>query len=251
MKINEEKFCGDANILPKTIAFQPKSKPWDSASLIGHLKRSDILQNDTNIEDLRKLFWKDLCSEYDAENFCKYLENSHINLSDDFKSFEFVWRRDEFNHYLGFRHIYSICFGVSKEEISNKVIKRSVDFEPILGLLEDEFKICLLLAYDEIATTKAYSTDFDKYKTLGHKNFLTWIKRVTRDESYHFHNCMQLIGKNHRNRISELPRLVDKFIEWDLGENAYKGTFVLDHDSEYFSKSFLIDCGNVIKNYFA
>lgn len=51
--------------------------------------------------EMKDGLWNDLCSEYDAENFCNYLKTSGIKLSSDFKSFEYVWRRDELNHYLG------------------------------------------------------------------------------------------------------------------------------------------------------
>lgn len=61
---------------------------------------------------------------------------------------------------------------------------------------------------------------------------------------------MELIGKNFKNRISEIPKLVDHFIDWDLNGGAYRGTFVLDHDGPYFTKEVLTVCGDTMKNYF-
>lgn len=240
-------FCGSADCYPST-SFVPKSVPWNSAALIGHLDRSKIVLPDSVLASHNDTLWDAMCAEYDAENFCNYLKTEGFNLSPEFKAFEYVWRRDEHNHYLGFRHIYSILYGGTGEELVSKIRLRVVDFAPIREMLEDEFMLCLLLAYDEIATTKSYALDYGFYKSLGHGNFLKWIKLVTRDEAYHFNNCMELIGRNHYHRASEIPGLVDKFIEWDLNRNEYQGTFVLDHMT--YGEDFLVSCGTIMKQYF-
>ena len=246
----QELFCGSRDIYPNNSDFKPRSQPWDSDSLVGQLTRNDVTLPESDIMNFKPNLWNDLCSEYDAENFCNYLKDKKYKLSNDFKAFEFVWRRDEFNHYLGFRHIYSIFYEKPEQEILSELNSRLIDFEPISNMLEDEFQICLLIAYDEIATTKSYSQDYDFYNLFEHKNFLKWIKKVARDEAYHFNNCMELIGKNHYHRVSEIPNLVDKFIEWDLNGGEYNGTFVLDHEGHYFTEDFLSGCGKIMKNYF-
>jgi hypothetical protein len=246
MPINDL-FCGSADSYPIT-TFTPKSLPWDSNLLIGNLFRKDVELTDKVLENLKTTFWDNLCSEFDADNFCIFLKEEEFALSDDFKAFEYVWRRDEYNHYLGFRHFYSILYDIPVHDIIAKLNERVVDFNPIKNLLEDEFRICLLLAYDEIATTKSYALDYDFYNSLGHQNFLKWIKLVTRDEAYHFNNCMELIGKNHYHRISEIPKLVDQYIEWDINRTVYQGTFVLDHAN--YSEGFLISSGTIMKKYF-
>lgn len=243
----DELFCGSTDSYPLS-TFTPKSIPWSSLALIGELGRQDIVLSDHIIAEHKSTFWDNLCSEYDAENFCLFLQIGSFILSSEFKAFEFVWRRDEFNHHLGFRHIYSILYDVPVKDIAKKLEQRQVDFAPIQNLLEDEFKICLLLAYDEIATTKSYALDYEFYKSFGNDNFHSWIKLVTRDEAYHFNNCMEIIGKNFYNRIGEIPALVDDFIRWDLSRNEYKGTFVLDHDN--YSEDFLKSSGQIIKQYF-
>lgn len=243
----EELFCGSSDSYPIS-EFIPKSQPWSSDSLIGHINKSTIKPTEDYILRFKNAFWDNLCSEYDAENFCLFLEKEKISLSPEFKAFEFVWRRDEYNHYLGFRHIYSTLYGGSLQTIDSKLVQRPVDFTPIMPMLGDEFKICLMLAYDEIATTKSYAADYDFYESFGPKELLKWIKLVTRDEAYHFNNCMELIGKNHYERVSEIPRLVDQFIEWDLARNEYLGTFVLDHFN--YSPDFLQSCAKIMKKYF-
>lgn len=247
----EHLFCGSTDIYPTDTQFQPKSIPWSSYELIGQIQKDEIYLDPTIIAEVKDGLWNDLCSEYDAENFCNYLKNANIKLSNDFKAFEHVWRRDEFNHYLGFRRIYSLLYDIPEDYLIKEVERRPVNFEPIQFMLEDEFKICLLIAYDEIATTKNYASEYEFYNSFGPSNLLRWIKNVTRDEAYHFNNSMELIGKNFRNRIPEIPELVDHFIDWDLHGEAYHGTFVLDHDGPYFTSEVLNMCGNTIKNYFS
>ena len=243
----EELFCGSSGSYPIS-QFIPKSRPWSSLNLIGHIGKNAIELQTETIKQFQQTFWDNLCSEYDAENFCLFLEKYDVQLSPEFKAFEFVWRRDEYNHYLGFRHIYSIFYGMSLEAIDSDLKQRPVNFRPILSMLGDEFKICLLLAYDEIATTKSYAADYDFYESFGPEGFLKWIKLVTRDEAYHFNNCMELIGKNFYHRIAEIPNLIDQFVKWDLARNEYIGTFVLDHEN--YSADFLQSCANIMKRYF-
>src|ERR1044072_5668252 len=113
-------FCGSADIYPTDTDFRPKSIPWSTRELIGHFTRKDILLDSETITEIKDGLWNDVCSEYDAENFCNYLKNSNISLTSDFKSFEFVWRRDEFNHYEGFRYIYSLLYDVPEDELAQQ-----------------------------------------------------------------------------------------------------------------------------------
>lgn len=199
MKENfDDLFCGSTDVYPTNTQFQPKSISWSSADLIGQFQKNDIVLDSKTIAEMKEGLWNDLCSEYDAENFCNYLKGSGVKLSNDFKSFEYVWRRDEFNHYLGFKQIYSLLYDVTEDDIVKEMKRRPVNFEPIKPMLQDEFKICLLIAYDEIATTKNYASEYEFYTSFGPANFLRWVKNVTRDEAYHFNNCMELIGKNFK-----------------------------------------------------
>ncbi|HLA58245.1 MAG TPA: hypothetical protein VK622_05775 [Puia sp.] len=243
----DEFFCGSSDGYPIT-QFTPKSHPWSSDKLIGHININNITLSTETISQFQNVFWDYLCSEYDADNFCLFLDTYNGYLSSDFKAFEYVWRRDEYNHYLGFRHIYSTFYRLPYHEIDAKLKQRHVDFNPILPMLSDEFKICLMLAYDEIATTKSYAADYSFYESFGPKELLKWIKLVTRDEAYHFNNCMELIRKNHFHRIAEIPDLVDQFVNWDLDRNEYVGTFILDHNN--YGIDFLQSCANIMKRYF-
>lgn len=226
--------------------FKPKSRNWDSMDMLGKITREDLSINESEIADLEHLFWNDICSEYDADNFSNFLRDCGLKLSPEFEAFEAIWHRDEWNHYVGFRQIYSLLYEKPCEVIHEAVAKQEVDFSSIIEFLEDEFTVCLVLAYDEIATTRAYRMDFELYKSFGPQSMADWIKYVARDEAFHFSNILNVIRLRHTERLSEVPELVKKMIDYDLANHDYKGTFVLDHKGYYFSPDFLYDCGKTI-----
>ena len=171
-------------------------------------------------------------------------------MTSEFDVFERAWRSDEWNHYQGFLTIYAILYNQPEDEVVKLLRQREPNFVPVSRFLDDEFKTCVVMAYDEIATTRAYAMDYGLYDSFGDPRFNQWIKSVTRDEALHFYNCMQVIGLRHRNRIPEITSLISELIDWDLGGNSYSGTFVLDHEGYYFTPEFLQKCGKLITGYF-
>jgi hypothetical protein len=143
-----------------------------------------------------------------------------------------------------------MLYGRPEESIAKELEVQPINFGPILEFMSDEFSICLLVAYDEIVTTKSYSADYDKYRSFGHAAFLQWIKLVTRDEAYHYHNAMEVIRLRHRTRIPEIRTMIEGILEVDLSQKEYQGTFVLDHTGPDFSSEFLVGCAKLIKDYF-
>ncbi len=242
-------FCGSDDQYPAT-SYVPKSIPWSSAQVLAGLDRSQVALSTADLGEFKDVLWNDLRSEYDAENFCDYLKRQDAGFSAEFKAFEHVWRRDEFNHYVGFRMLYCMLYDEDEALVEARLRSVPADFKPISHLLADEFVTTLLLAYDEIATTKSYAADHAFYKSWGPDAFHRWIKLVTRDESYHFNNLMRLVEAKHPERIPEIPEHVERFIEWDLNGSEYRGTFVLDHDGHYFNEEFLRDCGNAMNHFF-
>ena len=189
-----------------------------------------------------------MLTEYDAKNLAGYLTTREIEFSPGFLSFKRAWSRDEWNHYLGFRQIYSMLYDEPEDKIAERLEMESGNFEPIAKFLDDEFKVCLVLAYDEIATFKSYLAEFPFYTALEMRVF-HWFQRVTRDELNHFLNCMEIIRCNHSARISEIASTIDLFIEWDIARHPYVRTFVLDH--YWYSRGFLEHCGELINGYFS
>lgn len=233
----------------KLCIFRPRTAAWDSLEVLGKITPEQIVRphHDATLEPM---LWNDVCSEYDAENLCRFLEPREHTFTPEFRQLEKAWRRDEWNHYIGFRRIFSLLFGMKEEDIEQKLVARPIDFKPILHFLEDEFTTCLLLAYDEIVTTNAYFSDFDLYRSFGHPGLLSWIRAVARDEAYHFQNCLDIIALRYAKRIPEIPNLVRHFLEWDMKEGEYQATFVLDHEGELFTPEFLHRCATKILCYF-
>jgi hypothetical protein len=229
--------------------FSPKFKHWLYQDILTGLTKKG-LHITNNLHELKRIIWHDLCAEYDSQNLYQYLQKSGLKFTDDFQLFLKYWQSDEWNHFQGFYHIYSLLSDQSSAEIEHQLNNRKVDFSPISKFLEDEFKICLLFAYDEIATTKSYSMDFDLYKSLGSPQLYQFLKLVTRDEAYHFGNILQVISRNHGHRIPEIKTHLQKLIDWDINEGFYQGTFVLSHeDKNYFTQAFLQSCAENIGDF--
>lgn len=226
--------------------YESKSRPWDALELLSSIKEVSISISQKMREDFEPILWNDVCSEYDAEHFCIMLEQSRLKFSDEFISFEKVWRRDEYNHYLGCRRIYHLLYGENEESITERLKRRQTDFSGMMEFLSDEFNLCLLLAYDELATTRAYHEDVPFYKSLGPKAFHDWIKLVIADEARHYLNSVRVAQVRHRDRLSESQDILLRILEMDLNAHEYKATFVLDHTEPPFTPEMLSDCVNTI-----
>jgi hypothetical protein len=188
-----------------------------------------------------------MLTEYDARNLREYLDAAEIDFSSDFLAFKRSWSRDEWNHYLGFRRIYATLYHESEDEIAKQLEVDHGDFDVIAEYLQDEFQICLLLAYDEIATAKSYLSEFPFYRSFGDQRVFRWFQRVTVDEINHCRNCMEILIARHPQRLAQIPENLDRFIEWDTRKSPYGRTFVLDH--YWYSPSFLDHCRRVIAGY--
>ena len=86
------------------------------------------------------------------------------------------------------------------------------------------------------------------YKAFG-MQFFKWIQLVTRDEAFHFHNCLEIVKLRYPDRIREVPKVIERLMEWDLHGGTYQGTFVLDHEGKYFTEDFLLGCAGRINAY--
>jgi hypothetical protein len=228
------------------LLYESKSRPWSALELLLPVVPEAINLSQQAKEQLEAFFWKDLASEYDAENFCVMLEESGLTFSDEFISFEKVWRRDEYNHYLGFRRIYSLFYGEDEEAITERLKRRKPDFKDMEEFITDEFKLCLILAYDEIVTTRAYGEDVPFYKSLGPDAFNAWIKNVRADEAVHYLNCIRVAQVRHRDRLPEAKELLQRILEIDLNMKEYHATFVLDHKGAPFTPEMLRECADTI-----
>lgn len=229
--------------------FSPRSRHWNSLDLLNGLDRNNILLTDEELHKHIDLMEYDMYTEYDAQNFSLYLEDLESkgrSFSPEFKSFAKAWQQDEWNHYIGYRRLYSICTGKSEDILHQEVLNRKADFSPIEVFLKDEFLMCLVMVYDEIFTTRSCQMDYEAFNSFGHPNFLTWIKSVAQDEASHFLNIIDVLRKQHTHRFSEVSNILETLIERDLECKAYTGTFLLDHDGDRFTPELLRDCKKLI-----
>lgn len=223
------------------VAF-PRSRAWESADLLRGLSPGDVGVRGDALSAPRQLFEFDMYTEYDSEHFCQYLERRQqagAQFSPEFLAFERVWRRDERNHYLGYRRLLAICGGPSEEVSHERMLARSANFAPIEQYLEDEFMICIVLAYDELVTANSCRMDFGLFAAFGDPRFLRWIRLVARDEAYHFLNILDVVRLRHAHRIRQVPGLLARLRQYDGGGNPYMSTFVMDHDPGRFSPMLL------------
>jgi hypothetical protein len=119
---------------------------------------------------------------------------------------------------------------------------READFSPLESYLVDEFSVCVVIAYDEVSTTKAYKMDFNLYRSLGIPNLYSWIKQVTGDEARHFFNIVKVLKLNYPERLDEVPDPVERLIEHEHNGSDYRGTFVMNREGDYYTTDFLEDC---------
>jgi hypothetical protein len=173
--------------------------------------------------------WDEICSEFDARRLAEHIRAARLPLSDAFRRFEDSWLRDEDQHYVGFRRLYSTLYHVPPDEVAARVEARPSTFAALTPFLVDEFHLCVLLAYDEIVTAKAYASDFDMYDALGDRQLSAWIRQVCRDETNHFCGVVGLIKRLHGDRLAGVSVALDELIRFNAGSSPYSGSFVLDH----------------------
>ncbi|BBD70856.1 hypothetical protein NIES4072_72700 [Nostoc commune NIES-4072] len=121
--------------------------------MLSGITRSNLTINEQKILVLEELFWNDICSEYDADNLSKFLNNSDLNFSPEFKVFEKVWRRDERNHYVesapvrlaAVRLSAQVCLGTPVSKHQNSFLARQyfsfADFAPLPTVLSVQLKM--------------------------------------------------------------------------------------------------------------
>jgi hypothetical protein len=227
--------------------FAPKCGDWEAGDFFLGLSREDVALDDAELEKHREFFWIDLCAEYDALHLHRHLRDRGDDYSPEFLAFEEAWYRDEMNHYRGFRALYALLYGEDEASLEARVARREPDFGPLQSFFGDEFRLAALFAYDELATTRAYHVDYALYRRLGHPRFMTFIRRLVRDESFHYQNAVAVMRRLHRDRLGELPEHIDDFVAFDLGGHAYRATFLFDHEWEGIGDDFFAENGEILK----
>jgi hypothetical protein len=219
-------------------SFNLKSISWDGAALLSGqehlLVQSQLCDALTRkiwtFPSFRELLWHELCSEHDSVYFYQFAHQSRINFSPEYQMFEKAWLEDEWRHHTGFKFLYTHFFDQTPDAIHTLMNQRNQNFSDLAELVTDEFSVCVLLAYDEAVTAKAYSMDYPIYDSLNNRNLSKWIRLVARDEVYHCRNLVELIRRFHNRRLGELAATLDRIVDRDRTRNGYGATFVLDHE---------------------
>jgi len=175
------------------------------------------------------------------------LRAQHSPLSPDFTAVLEAWIADERNHAEGFARLYELVYDADETVIAERLSRRVSDFMPIARWMTDEAGLCLLFAFDEIATFRSYVADYQFYDAFGRPELSEWIRRVARDEGLHFTNFVGLVRRNPSATPETCRRVVDEILEFDRSGRAYGATFVLDHKGPQFTEAFLEDCAATLK----
>jgi hypothetical protein len=238
-------FCGKHIEAPE-IALAILGDNWESTSMLSQLSPNDICRELATEPGFKRILRNDTAAEYDAENLCRYLEErsltGDLSLTPAFKKFEKSWRRDEMNHAFGFAMLESLLFDISVDDIFRELRLGVPNFKVLAdqGFFDDEFSTSVVIAYDEISTTRSYAEDYRmRYPKFKNGILLDWIKQVAIDERRHFTNIVNVIKTEHANRIPEIPELLSRILKWENSEHEYGRTFVLDHTGEQFTPNFI------------
>lgn len=205
-----------------------------------------VLENFTfpnvHLSDAKRLEWKDvlfdsIITEYDARRLYWHLKTEYPTYFSTLTDVLNPWLRDEIDHAYGFCLIYSSYTGIPLDQVVLEAEIRQPDFNTISPIIEDPFKLLVLLAYDEIITTHVYHRSIIKYDQLNCDKLSTWIRKAKKDEAAHFFSFVQKAKDLFPDRADETPSILEEIFSIDFGKQTYSGTFVLDHNTPDFPLS--------------
>jgi hypothetical protein len=225
---------------------------WNSEDILRDMNPTLVMSNDATVGFKHELL-NNVFAEYDSINLSNYLKEKAC-FSPEFYEFENNWLKDEKNHFRGLKKIYSRIFSVDERDIDDNASKRESDFSTLEEILEDEFSLCVCLAFDELASTRGYAADFDLYDSFGCPAISKWIRLAAKDEMLHSLNAIRILNSNHAHKIDKAPIVLRRILELENGTTGeYKATFLLDHESDPgnnpFNHGFLSKCASDVCKY--
>ncbi len=214
--------------------------PWNEfdASVEKHATRLDPQVR----KQLEAVLYLDMTSEYDARHYSAYVHSLDLEFTPAFLEMEREWAVDEELHFEGFRRVHEHGFGWGTERFE-ELEARTPDFAPLAHLFADEFHICCLGAYDELATVRAYRANLPLYDRLG-PEFGRFLRRVVADEGRHFARFLRVLRQEHAHRAGEGASVLAKLRAADA--IPYAQTFVLDHDDEVWTEAMFEEAAAVL-----
>ncbi len=235
------------NNLEAINAFVPRVVKWSSVDLLKEINSQHVTATPELRNRIKHDLWGDMCAENDAENLWKHLTSLDIDFTSSFKAVLKDWREDERNHYIGLRQICSSVYHIAEEIIEKEMHERQPDFTHLQPFLEDEFKICVVLAYDELVSARGYNMFFEDFKQLGPRPFAQWVKWAARDEALHYQNFLDVIKLHHYSHLNKTEEVINEIYDYENQKDyVYNATFLLDHTEETFTRDFLNECGKTV-----
>ncbi len=223
--------------------WSPRAQDWDAAAYLCGLSRADLCLGGEDLSKLEEFLWFDLCAEYDSRHLHALLQQLPISFTDDFRCFERLWFRDEVNHERGFRQLYQLIFPTDDAVLDARLAERVPDFSPFVEFIEDELSLCVVFAYDELATCHAYRGDLPLYRRIHSGVLPRWLQLIILDEAYHYRNALEIAVRRHSDRRVEIPAIIERCVDYDLRQAPYTGTFIFDHEWDGIGPDFFRDNG--------
>lgn len=215
--------------------YQPWRNAWNAAVQLQPIARHQVPLSTQQREYFSDFFWHDLCAEWDSHNLYHEIHRRHARqaFSPEFMRFHEAWYLDEQNHATGFMRLLNWISGEAAPDLVQRLKSRPTDFRFLEEFFDDEFKLCVLFAYDEYATLQTFRKD-TFYKDFGSPCFEEWIRRVRTDEAIHFGNVVRLLHYRYAERLQEAPQVIAQIVQIEQNLDAYHGTFLFDHDGSHF-----------------
>ena len=208
---------------------------------------SEVRCTPSQAREFEPRLWLDLVAEYDARLLEAELGRRAAErgeaYSDAFGLFLGAWALDEAKHASGLASLYRLVMGVTEQELDERLGQRTGNFQAMGELLDDEFKLAVLFAYDEAMSTRGYSADIPFYASLGPPAFETLLRHLKNDEATHYANAVELLGAEFPGRSEEVPSVMARIIDLHAAQESYQATFILDHVSADFTKEELREVG--------
>ncbi|MDP6539781.1 MAG: hypothetical protein QF903_07765 [Planctomycetota bacterium] len=206
----------------------------DLASLSASIGERAVGLGTKQAQALRYSLWEDIASEYDARFLGAWLAGLDIEYSAPFQSASAVWEQDELGHHACSKRAFVAAFG-GEGDLDRRLALRRPDFAPLASFFVDEFTILCLLAYDELATVRAYRANLPLYAHLG-RPFLRLMHRIMADEARHYASFLSVARTEHAARAPEAAGVIARLRAAGV---PYAATFVLDHDDPVFTPKLL------------
>ena len=231
---------------PMETTYRPLRRGWSAEELLRGVRPQDVTCTPAAAREHEARIWIDLVAEYDARILQRELLSRDADFTPEFLSFLDAWAKDEEHHAAGLLRLYSLVTGEAEASVAHRLDERRGDFVARGGWLADEFKLAVLVAYDEAMSTHGYGGDIPFYSSLGPPQFGALLRELKNDEAMHYRNALELLAARHSDRADEVPAVMDEIVAFDAAQDEYRATFVLDHATSQYPPEMMARVGRSV-----